>query len=109
MSFKWTHNCIEGPYRAINKKARRIFLTTLILILACAIIGILCIRHAVSSRDPDVYVVQEGDTLWGISKKVYGEMQDTREMVWRMMKLNGIEDPGRLQPGMKIYLPVIVD
>lgn len=100
---------IEGPYRAINKKMRQVFLATLLLILVLALISILCIKHAVSSQDPDVYVVQKGDTLWGISKKVYGEMKDAREMVYRMMELNGIEDPGKLQPGMRLYLPVIVD
>ena len=111
---KWTGpsykpKVIEAPYRAINKKMRRILLATLLLILVCAIVSILFIRHAVSQQNPDVYVVQKGDTLWDICKEIYGDMKDTREMVYRMMKLNGIEDPGKLQPGMKIYLPVVVD
>jgi len=106
----WNHRYIEGPYkRPINKKVRRIFLLTLLLVLVFSIIAILFIQHALSSKDTSVYVVQEGDTLWNICKKIYGEMEDTREMVYLMQKLNGIEDPGQLRPGMKLYLPVVVD
>ncbi|NSW92818.1 MAG: LysM peptidoglycan-binding domain-containing protein, partial [Firmicutes bacterium] len=50
-----------------------------------------------------------GDTLWGIVKKIYGERHDARELVYRTMQINNIKDPGRLQPGMRLYLPVIVD
>lgn len=109
MTFKWTDNCIEGPYRAKNKKIRRIFLATLTLFLVFALLAILYVRHVISAQDPDVYIVQKGDTLWGISKKIYGEMKDTREMVYQMQVLNGIEDPGDLRPGMRLLLPVIVD
>ena len=41
---------------------------------------------------------QKGDTLWDISKTIYGDMQDAREMVYLMMKINNIEDL-ELQPG----------
>lgn len=109
MTFKWTDNCIEGPYRAKNKKIRRIFLATLTLFLVFALLAILYVRHVISAQDPDVYIVRKGDTLWDICKEIYGEMQDTREMVYRMMKLNNIKDPGKLKPGMKLLLPVIVD
>lgn len=101
---------IEGPYRGTyNKKARRVLVAILTLVLVCSIIAILYVRHVISAQDPDVYVVQKGDTLWGIVKKVYGERYDARVMVYRMMKLNGIEDPGKLQPGMRLVLPIVVD
>lgn len=49
-----------------------------------------------------VYVVKEGDTLWGIAKKVYGEEERYKEIA----KVNGL-DPERdvLKPGMKLILP----
>jgi len=108
---KWHHRYIEGPYRTgdLRKKSFRIFLTALVLMLACAVIFVLYVNHTMSSRDPDVYIVQEGDTLWSIAKEIYGEMQDTRKMVYLMRKLNDIEDPGKLQPGMRLILPVVMD
>ena len=111
MDPRYKYRYIEGPYRGTyNKKAHRIFLATLLLFLVCAV-AILFIRHVVSSQDPDVYVVQKGDTLWGIVKKIYGERYDARVMVYRMMKLNGLteKDIGRLKPGMRLLLPVVVD
>lgn len=95
---------IEGPYRGTyNKKTLRILMVTILLFLVCAVISILFIRHAISQEDPDVYVVQKGDTLWTIAKKIYGECYDARVMVYRMMKLNGLteKDIGRLKPGMR--------
>jgi len=106
---KHKYRYIDGPYRACNKKALRIFIVTILLILVCGLIAILYINHVMSAQDQGVYVVQEGDTLWGICKRIYGEIHDTREMVWKMRKLNGIEDPGQLQPGMRLVLPIIVD
>lgn len=101
---------VQGPYkRAYNKKARRILIATLLLVLVFGLIAIIFINNAISARDPDVYVVQKGDTLWIICRKIYGNSEDIREMIWRMRELNGIENPGELQPGMKLYLPVIVD
>jgi nucleoid-associated protein YgaU len=101
--------CVDGPYRAKNKKTHRRQVAIITLVLVLTIVGILCSRTAVSQKDPDMYIVHKGDTLWGICKQVYGDMQDTREMVYLMRKLNNIEDPGALQPGMKLYLPVVVD
>lgn len=109
MDYKYRHRYIDGPYKALNRKSRRVFLKAMLILLICAIILVLCIQSVIPADDPDVYVVREGDTLWDICKCIYGEMHDTREMVWKMRKLNGIEDPGELRPGMKLVLPIIVD
>jgi nucleoid-associated protein YgaU len=79
---------------------------TLLLVIILAIILILFTQHATSTQGQTVYVVKRGDTLWGIAKELYGEQYDARKIVYRMMDLNGIEDPGQLQPGMEIYLPI---
>ena len=47
------------------------------------------------------YTVEFGETLMGISKKVYG----TPGMVERLCEVNGIEDGDKILAGQKILLP----
>lgn len=71
------------------------------------------ISSAIDSDDPapsDIsdakksYVVQEGDTLYGISKKLYGDPQRWTEILsLNKSVLRG--DPRRLRPGMSLTLP----
>lgn len=100
MTMKWT-----GP-EAVNKKHRAL-VTIIILVLLFTVFSILYARLAASSPEPVVYVVRKGDTLWNICKSYYGDNQDVRKMVWQVRELNGITDPGELQPGQQIYLPVV--
>ena len=46
------------------------------------------------------YIVQSGDTLWGISKKYNGIS------IWKIKALNNLENDN-LKPGTKIILPAI--
>lgn len=101
MTMKWT-----GPLGANNKK-HHLILATLTLVLVFAIVGILCSRPASSHQEPVAYTVRKGDTLWTICRSFYGDNQDVRKMVWQVRELNGITDPGELQPGQQIYLPVV--
>jgi len=58
----------------------------------------------VSSNNVEVveyYVVKEGDTLAGISKKIY----DSTNWVEKICQLNGIENEDSLYIGQKLYLP----
>jgi len=103
MTMKWT-----GPLGANNKK-HHLILAILTLVIVFAVIGILCARPVISSQEPVAYTVRKGDTLWDICRAHYGNTCDVREMVWWVRQLNNIEDPGRLQPGVKIYLPIRVD
>lgn len=101
MSFKWT-----GP-GAKNRKTNRLLLTILLLFLALAIISILCNRPAISQQEPEMYTVKNNDMLWTICREFYGQKMDIRKIVWQVRKLNGIEDPGQLQPGMELWLPIV--
>ncbi len=50
---------------------------------------------------PNYYIVKKGDSLIGISNKFYGNRN--REL--EIMELNDIEDPNKINFGMKILLP----
>ena len=100
MTMKWT-----GP-EAVNKKHRAL-VTIIILVLLFTVFSILCARPAISSQEPVAYTVRKGDTLWDICRAHYGNTCDVREMVWWVRQLNNIEDPGELQPGMELWLPIV--
>ncbi|MFH0962782.1 MAG: LysM peptidoglycan-binding domain-containing protein [Planctomycetota bacterium] len=54
------------------------------------------------AKSPE-YVVQPGDTLYDIAKRLYGSSSEWR----RIYKLNAgvIDDPDRLEPGTRLYVP----
>jgi nucleoid-associated protein YgaU len=52
-----------------------------------------------------VYVVQAGDTLWGIATRVAGPGADPRPVVDRLIAANGLAGPD-VAPGMVLRLPV---
>lgn len=45
------------------------------------------------------YIVQKGDTLWGISKKLYGAGAE----YYRLVEKNHIQDPNHIEVGWKLY------
>lgn len=58
-------------------------------------------KNPVQEKLPNVYVVQEGDTLWGLANN------DDRFTVEDLMKWNNIDDPITLKIGQKLYLKQI--
>lgn len=50
-------------------------------------------------------VVQPGDTLWGLARE-YAPSRDPREIIYIMRGANDGIDPGRLQPGDVVLVPV---
>jgi LysM repeat protein len=56
-----------------------------------------------SGASPETrYVVEPGDTLWGIASEWYAD--DPRKGVWLIEKRNGLETTN-LQPGVELVLP----
>lgn len=53
------------------------------------------------SEIPDSYIVQKGDTLLGITRKIYGG----DEKLEAICELNGIDDSDRILAGQKLLLP----
>jgi nucleoid-associated protein YgaU len=60
-------------------------------------------RAAAVEASSQLYTVQKGDTLYSISKRVYGEGKYWREIVRANEKL--ISSPQALQPGWELKLP----
>ncbi len=50
---------------------------------------------------PDIYVVEQGDSLLGISRRFYG----TPDMVKEIMSLNELDDPDKIYFGKVLKLP----
>ncbi len=50
--------------------------------------------------------VDYDDTLWGICRRIVGDTEDVRKVIYRTMKENGIKNPGDLQPGQKLVIRV---
>jgi len=58
----------------------------------------------IPSPAPVEYVVQTGDTLWGIASGRAEPGDDVRRLVTDIARLSGI-DPGSIFPGQVILLP----
>lgn len=51
------------------------------------------------------HVVHSGDSLWSLCER-YSGYEDLQDIIQRVREDNGIEDPGQLQPGMRIKVRV---
>ena len=52
-------------------------------------------------KEPIIHIVQSGDTLQGISKKYYNDI----EKYTLIMKANGLTDPDRIMVGQELIIP----
>ena len=73
-----------------------------VVLLALLLAALGAARPSSGAAPETRYLVQPGDTLWGIAEEVYGG--DVRKGVWRIEERNGIS-AGELQPGMVLVLP----
>lgn len=67
------------------------------------------VAHAagdVGGRQEQAYVVVQGDTLWQIASRHYGDDLDPRRVVHHIRSVNGLKDPV-LYPGDKLLLPAL--
>jgi LysM repeat protein len=72
-----------------------VLLTLLLVVLGAA--------RPTSGAAPETrYVVQAGDTLWGIAEAHYDG--DPREAVWKIERRNRLSG-GTIRPGQKLVLP----
>ncbi len=77
-----------------------IIAAALALLLAYYIVG----GNAAGNHSlPATHTVEHGETLWSIAGQ-YWPTAHTGEMVYNLRQINGIDDPGTLQPGLVIRL-----
>lgn len=75
------------------------------ILLLCAVAGVLLLavaRPSSGSAPEQRYVVQPGDTLWGLAAERYAG--DPREGIWRIRERNDL-DGTVLPAGTTLYLP----
>ncbi len=51
------------------------------------------------------YCIQQGDTLWSIAQSITKGNKDVRETLYKIRKLNGLEDSCAIKTGETILLP----
>ena len=74
----------------------------LIVVLAAVMLWAVFARDTGAGAHPTHYKVRTGDTLWSIA--VTHLAGDPREGVWRIQKLNGLEE-ATIVPGQRLVLP----
>lgn len=83
--------------------------TITMALLAVAVMWVGVVAWMMLEPSPDYamieVVVQPGDTLWGLARQ-YAPDMDPREAVYIIRGANDGLDPGRLQPGDVLLVPV---
>lgn len=66
------------------------------------------VNAAIPRTEPKVLdvVVQENETLWEIAARYTDSTVDVRKNIYNIQKLNHINNPGELQPGQVIKIPI---
>ena len=78
--------------------------------VACATVYVLGGRVGAAGGEPSgqagqhVYVVQPGDTVWGIAQRSVGSAGDPRPLVDELIRINGLAHR-LLVPGDRVVLP----
>jgi nucleoid-associated protein YgaU len=100
----------DAPMSRTRVRRRRFTMTVAVVGLLLVVSG--QVAGALGSHGPALrpaarrtYVVEQGDTLWGIATRV-AEGRDPREVVDRLEALNEI-DAGSLQPGIVLRIPTL--
>jgi len=72
---------------------------TRLLILMLALIAIPCFSIAAEKEEPVIYVIKQGDTLWGLSERF---LQDPKYWPNMWAKNSQITNPHLIYPGQKV-------
>jgi Tfp pilus assembly protein FimV len=106
------------PPRAVRQAGRRPVRLTrrgrLVLVLLLALLATTAFGAGrVSAGDESAHLtsvrqvtVAPGETLWSIARRLARPEDDPRQIVARVMELNGLPGDGRLRAGQRLAVPV---
>jgi LysM repeat protein len=91
----------------MNRKSHTLLFLILILVLLNLIIHVNRTKYTSTSEANQeityqIYTVQPGDSLWGISKQYVNG--DPRELIYQIRKLNNISP--NIYPGQSLKIPL---
>lgn len=67
-------------------------------------VGFTCLSEPADETEPIEVVINEGDTLWQIAQKYYGESRDIRAVIEEIKVYNELND-ATIRPGDTLLLP----
>lgn len=92
---------IKKRKRQRQLKIKRICAAILAAMAIIVFVGSFVVwTEAQADRQYTEYTVKQGDTLWTICRKLYGDSCDIREKIADIREINGITDCSRIYPGM---------
>lgn len=101
-----------GKRKRLNtEKSKSIFLKFFIILMIIFLLSVLLtiiftlITSGDNNKDYNYYTVKKGDSLWSIAVKHYGNEIDLRKIIYRIKKINNLNNP-LISPGEKIILPI---
>lgn len=89
-------------YRVVN---RRRFIMIVIILMMVAAAPVTFIKAFANTENDNIsIVVNEGDTLWEISKNYMPKDQDIRKSIYEIEKLNDLNSCN-IKPGQVLMIP----
>ncbi|MBS3939045.1 MAG: LysM peptidoglycan-binding domain-containing protein [Peptococcaceae bacterium] len=84
------------------KKLMMVISVFLVMVLVMQVVGPSRAAIVVPTKP---YIVERGDTLWGLAERFAPNSMDLREYVFRLRRLNDLQHSATIHPGQRLYLP----
>jgi|SRR6056297_1471040 len=95
-----------NKYKVVNMFRFKVFITiSLVIVLLFTFYNFKAFSASKEEHQYIEILVQDGDTLWDITKEYYDGTKDIRRIVHDVGNINGIEG-AMIKPGDRILVPV---
>lgn len=84
---------------------RKVLLVILVWFIFISIVGLVFGEDEISYENTEVYIVEEGDTLWSIASEINDGSYNTNNIVYEIRKLNDGEVV--INEGQEVIIPVL--